>query len=111
MARIKKDKDSWHASGIVVRDKKHDKSFDGHEGRRPNKKKKKNTKKWCKGIEGRKHILVWEVSKWERGFCHRFNKPVRYKQAVCNICHKVIKGWVGNQKLWKQDPNELYNKG
>jgi len=67
--RIKKDKTSWRASSIITRDKRHDKSFDGSSG--PIKKKKKNTKKWCKGIEGRQHNLVYrewiKAKSWKRG--------------------------------------------
>jgi hypothetical protein len=102
--RIKKDKQSWAAGGIIKRDANQDKSFDGSTGTP----KKKNKKKWCKGQVGKKHDLEWRPSRFhEQRWPDRVNNT---KEAVCKRCSKILRGWVTDWELWKQDPNDLYNK-
>jgi hypothetical protein len=93
--RIRKDKTSWHARGVVKRDWKQDKSVDGPV--RPVA-KKKDTKTWCRGKEGRRHEFEWQPTKW------------RYRQArdmVCKRC-QIRPVTSENWDDWKKDPNELY---
>lgn len=57
MARIKRDPDDWKARGIKKRDFNH--AHDEPEvPRKTGKSKKKNTKRWCRGKEGREHVVV-----------------------------------------------------
>ena len=96
MARIKKDKTSWHAGGVIHRDNRHDKSVDGTVGFS----KKKNTKKWCKGIVGRVHQLIWQESKYTRKISR--NQPVM--EVACENCGKVFEtdwGFFGRPKKGK----------
>lgn len=53
--RIKKDDGSWHASGIKVRDARHDRS--SPESAKP--RGKKDCKTWCRGKVGRAHEGEW----------------------------------------------------
>ena len=91
--RIKKDKTNYRASGIIHRDNRHDKSVDGSS--RPAA-KKKNTKKWCKGREGRCHTLEWKESKFSVGFRQRFPNVGVRMEIVCSRCHKILE--------WDREP-------
>jgi len=117
--RIKKDKTTWRASGIIKRDSAQDKSFDGVEGQNPNRKKRFSKKKWCKGKEGKKHDLAWtEESKlgvYMKFVRQTWGKQVNFvnvesKDVICKNCGKILEFLIRNRKLWKLDPNELYNK-
>jgi hypothetical protein len=63
MATLSEDNSSWKASGIQRRDFRSTKN--GPEIPKGSK-RKKNTKKWCKGIEGREHkVIHWvEKNRW-----------------------------------------------
>lgn len=78
MARISNDDDSWNASSIKHRDARH-----SHDGPEINtKKKKKDTKKWCKGKVGREHEYTTVDSK-------RFRNTVSMFQVdKCSKCGK-----------------------
>ena len=104
--RLKEDSNSWRASGIKRKDFRNDKSFDGVTGRR----KKKNTKKWCKGKVGKKHDLEWRWSKWDINFSQRIGKQPSVKEAFCRNCEKIVEAYNKNWHDWRKDPNELYNK-
>lgn len=94
--RIKKDPESWHASGVKVRDARHDKSFDGPT--KGGKRKKKNGRKWCRGIEGRLHTLEWVDVAGRHYPC---------KNAVCKECNISIENR-GNWDQYRKDPNEVF---
>lgn len=107
MAKISKDKGSYRASGILHRDNRHDKSVDGSTGPA---RKKKNTKKWCKGVEGRAHTLEWKESKWSLSFRVRYPKLPIKMEIVCTTCYKILERdrdgwstkWIGNPPKKKQ---------
>jgi hypothetical protein len=98
MARVKKDNTSWKAGGVVHRDNRHDHSVDGSTGSA----KKKNTKKWCKGVPGRHHIPTWRETRnsWrERSLQHL--KRRRVMEVACDTCGKVFEtdwGFLGRPK-------------
>jgi len=94
VAKISKDKGSYRASGIIHRDNRHDKSVDGATGPA---RKKKNTKKWCKGVEGRKHVLEWKES--NRALRQRFPRLGIRMEIVCSICYKVLKQ---DRDIWSE---------
>lgn len=94
MARISQDDDSWKAGGVKRRDFRHTHE-DGHEAepepeidgwglpKHPTTKSaKKNTKKWCKGVVGREHVVVTEVKNIGRW---------GYSIIVCSTCGKHVK--------------------
>lgn len=60
--RLKKDHNSYRASGIIKRDFKHDES----QPIRENFHKKKNTRRWCKGKVGIEHDYKKAI-KWQIG--------------------------------------------
>ena len=101
--RIKKDKTNRHASSIITRDKRHDKSFDGLST--PAKKKKKNTKKWCKGIEGRNHKLIYKEC---RTFSWRPNDP--WMEIACENCGKFFLLITGYSNMSKDHKKRLLDK-
>lgn len=107
--RIKKNKGSYSASGIIKRDSNQDKSYNGSPTS-SSKQRKKNKKKWCKGKVGKKHDLEWRLSRFHQ---QRYGVPGyvnSVREAVCKNCEKALVSWVTNWELWKLDPNELYNK-
>lgn len=85
--RVKKDSGSWHASGVINRDKRHDKSFDGATGKP---KKKKDTKRWCKGKEGRVHELEWREMKWSASTRSVLKKRSYTMEIVCTKCGRSV---------------------
>ena len=84
--RLSKDDDSWKASGIKRRDFRS--AHDAPEvPRRSGPKRKKNTKKWCRGREGKEHTIV------------RFEKNKYYSVDKCSVCGKELK-WYWNSLHW-----------
>ena len=73
MATLSEDDSSWKASGVRRRDFRH--SHDGPEVSGP---KRKNTRKWCKGVVGREHSFV--VTSVGRFGNHLIDK--------CEVCGK-----------------------
>ena len=101
MARIKKDKSSYNAGGVLHRDNRHDKSFDGPTGQS----KKKNTKKWCKGKVGRARILEWKESKWSVSFRSRHPNSGARMAIVCTWCEKILEyDWDTWHVRWIDNP-------
>jgi len=58
MARINRDSDSWKAGGIIKRDFNHAHDEPEVPKHNPAKRTKKNTKRWCRGKEGREHRVT-----------------------------------------------------
>jgi hypothetical protein len=79
MARIKKDPDGWHADGVINRDTRHDYGTPDAPKHKP---KAKNTRKWCKGKEGREHKPVWSL---ESSFTW-----LTWYQSTCSVCKKHL---------------------
>jgi hypothetical protein len=105
MARIKKDKTSWHAGGVIHRDNRHDHSVDGSTGSA----KKKNTRKWCKGIPGRHHMPIWQESKYGR--LRRLHDLVM--EVACETCGKHFEtdwGFLGRPKKGREVLMEKWRK-
>ncbi len=57
----------------------------------PKHRRRKDRKSWCKGIEGREHVLVWRQSKYQAQSWDRWRRestqPVESEQ-VCQNCGK-----------------------
>ena len=86
--RVSQDSDSWKAGGIVRRDFRSGK-VDYPERELRGKSKRKNTKRWCKGREGREHVP--EIKRtWQRsGVFDKNGKEilvVAYSEVVCSVC-------------------------
>lgn len=97
MARVSKDKDSWAAGGVLRRDFRQDKSVDGVSGAG----RKKNTKKWCKGKEGRPHVPVWTEAKGN----YSWAKEHPIMEVSCERCGKVFEtdyGFFGRPKKGRE---------
>jgi hypothetical protein len=73
----KKDKDSWKGRSIERKDFR--RTHDAPEAPRHKGKKKKDTKKWCRGKVGVAHTFEWT----DRG-----NYRFTYKVEVCSTCGK-----------------------
>lgn len=58
MARIKRDPDDWHAGGVNKRDFQHAHDEPEVPKHYPAKRRKKDTKTWCRGKEGREHVVA-----------------------------------------------------
>jgi hypothetical protein len=64
----------------------------------PKHKSSKNTRKWCKGKEGKEHNPIWvDKSKYE--FHYRY-------EYVCQTCQKIL----GSYWEWKEG-SSLYKHG
>jgi len=104
--RLKEDNTSWKSGGIKHRDNRHDKSV---EDVPKHKAKKKNKKKWCKGKEGRKHVLIFQKSKY--GSWRPQNNPLM--EVACGNCGKVLDvdwGFGGCPKKGREAMLEEWNK-
>ena len=89
--RLKEDKSSWRASGLVVRDARADKTPERPRPRAA----KKDTKHWCKGKVGREHRGEW-----------RWAKPYRFLRSwekACAECDKRLR--------WTTDWDEVRRDG
>lgn len=81
--KLSKDDKSWAAGGIKRRDAQHTKApneVPKHLG------KKKSTRKWCKGREGKKHDCSWVLD--EKRFTRY--KGLRWWYYTCKNCHKQL---------------------
>lgn len=54
------------------------------------KSKKKDTKRWCKGKEGREHVTRWEPNHNYSGIDRRPNAEFKHEELVCVDCRKVL---------------------
>lgn len=83
--RLSCDKDSWRAGGVICRDARHDKSQPSRPGRAS--KKKKDTKRWCRGKAGVEHRPRWRQCR----------KAHFYERLVfaCEACGKELDHWWG----------------
>lgn len=93
MARLSRDDSSWRAHGL----KKRYAEFDPD--KTPKKKNKKDTKKWCRGVEGHPHdirqvVIGVNPNCWE---CRRKDddKPCNHLRTVtkCVNCNATVTGW------------------
>lgn len=96
--RIKKDKTSWHAGGVIARDARHEKSPDNTAKHLS----KKNTKRWCKGKVGREHQGEW-VRYYELKHDGGRMGKCNWRIFVCKRCQKHLNrsypwGFVRNPK-------------
>jgi hypothetical protein len=102
MAKISHDDSSWHASGVIKRDAQHTKDPE-EDARMPGKKpaRKKDTKRWCKGKEGRDHEIVWVA--WETVYHYRSWTKIVTNRLVgrCKTCYKQMCSGVGAMKNGK----------
>jgi hypothetical protein len=59
---------------------------------RPQTNKKKDTKRWCRGVEGRTHAPVWEpwqpYADWLKQLSGR--RKVYWLNYTCTVCKKVL---------------------
>ncbi len=78
MGKIKRDHSGWHSSGLWLKYQ----SPSVQEASKPPK-KKKNTRKWCKGKQGVEHVI-------QRRFRHYgwSTKRSKYIYTVCVVCRK-----------------------
>lgn len=62
-------------------------------GRRARRSKsKKDTKKWCKGVVGREHVLTWKPL-YPGSFFYR-----TWEQQLCRVCGKRLRLRVEKRK-------------
>lgn len=86
----KKDEDSWAYGGVKRRDFRHahdEPEIPAHNGKR------KNTKKWCKGKEGREHIPVRKAKVWTNR--QTGEERLLYTTVVCEKCGKKLRRFSG----------------
>ena len=76
--RLRKDKSSWHASGVIARDARATKT---PEPSPTPHKSRKDTKRWCKGIVGREHKAEWQENR---------RYPWGWYAFVCTACRKEL---------------------
>ena len=95
--KISRDDFSWHASGILARDARHEKT----EKQVPGHRAKKDTKRWCRGKVGREHEGEWkgydEVNNTTPSNASR-HRNLRY--LVCKRCQRHIDyccSWFGTR--------------
>lgn len=84
MARVSRDDDSWKASGVKRRDERQDSSTPEVS----RKGKKKNTRRWCKGVEGRKHD--YEIGVGMKRYQFDQSQPAKWVIDRCRNCGKEI---------------------
>lgn len=96
--RLKEDKSSWHASGLLVRDARADKTPDRS---RPQP-AKKDTKQWCKGRVGRVHQVVWRRAKKYR-FLTSWEK-------ACLVCGKRLHWTMNWDEVKRNDGSAALKK-
>lgn len=104
--RLAEDSSSWKSSGIRRRDFRHAGNGPEVTGQ---KRKRKNTRRWCKGVEGREHSPVIVRDKYDhfgRG-CYRDESELGgvlvgavgrwhcHHERVCENCGKVLEYWLG----------------
>lgn len=82
--KISHDKTSWHASGIMRRDERN--TAGDEDELSAGKAKKKNTRRWCKGKEGREHQIVWV----RYNSVHRSTLPSNWLIQRCKVCHRTF---------------------
>lgn len=85
MARVSRDDDSWKASGVKRRDERQDSSTPEVSRRKG---KKKNTRRWCKGVEGRKHD--YEIGVGMKRYQFDQSQPAKWVIDRCRNCGKEI---------------------
>lgn len=86
----KKDTDSWAYGGVKRRDfrqAKDNPEVAPHAGKR------KNTKKWCKGKEGREHIPVRKAKYYNDP--RSGERKILYTSVVCDKCGKKLRRYDG----------------
>ena len=110
MARLAEDTSSWKASGIQRRDFRS--TINGPEVQRTNG-SKKNTRRWCKGVEGREHVLDMRVSNHGRMVeslsgapCSDFTTLGWHcnHERYCMVCGKVLEWTLGETCPTKNTP-------
>ena len=101
MAKLSHDDSSWHARGVIRRDAQHTKAPEDEArpvGAPPA--KKKNTKRWCKGKEGREHVIEWVP--YETVYHYRLwsRNPNNAHKVIgrCKTCYKVFCRGQGKMK-------------
>jgi hypothetical protein len=88
--RLKEDSASWHASGLIVRDARHDGSSPEVAPHRS----KKDCKRWCRGKVGREHDGEWRPYKEDAGYA------TNWRILVCKRCNKHLDtcwSWMGKR--------------
>jgi len=86
MARIKKDKTSWHASSVIRRDFRSSKEPPEVTG---SARQKKNRSKWCKGKVGIEHNYVDVPFEQQK-----YKNISRCKEIWCEKCHRRRYEWL-----------------
>lgn len=88
MATLSEDNDSWSAGGVIRRDFRN--SRGSPEIPKPQHSRHKDTKRWCKGIEGRDHVIgVKPISPHLDWMCD-----------YCTVCEKVLH-WHERVLIWR----------
>jgi hypothetical protein len=69
MATLKERSDNWNATSLITRDNRHDKSAGYEETPHKKNKARKAPKKkpGCPGNDGKNHVYVWTLLRWEPG--------------------------------------------
>lgn len=84
MAKISRDATAYNVTSVQARDARH--SHDGPEvAPRGGKNRKRNTRRWCKGKEGREHTVELRATNWSVNT----DRPVM--EAACTTCGMT--GW------------------
>jgi hypothetical protein len=69
----------------------------------------KDTKRWCKGIDGREHVPQWEFD-----YLSYLSPRDAYPGLLrlrCAACRKVLKFHVCSNRLWGADGAAFYGPG
>jgi hypothetical protein len=63
-------------------------------------KRKKDTKRWCKGVEGREHTPVCQDGMTARGR----NYLADWRYLICTTCGKELDIWYGKDSFIRDKP-------
>ena len=88
--RIRKDKDSWKAGGVLTRDARHDKST--REEPAPRRKPRSNRRQWCRGRVGVAHEPRWINDPRRNQAVYPEGGPMVFE---CQACCKQLDYWWG----------------
>lgn len=89
----KKDEDSWSYGGVKRRDFRHahdEPEIPAHSGKR------KDTKKWCKGKEGKEHVAIRKARYF---YDPRLKvRRISHSTVICENCGKKLRRFSGEIK-------------
>ncbi len=82
---------SWQEMSVIAKDLKRQTPCDVPSPHR----KRKDTKRWCGGHEGRKHIYAWVLSSYFTNNTY---------ERRCATCDKKNGGWCREPPRWRNKP-------